>query len=327
MTTMRINDAALVETTDTDFAESDIVAKEKADRTVLSTHKAGIRRIEALQDAIELRLAEDALTTIETLDGRGRAELFVVELSGVHDTSGMGRTIYGGGGSNKVMSFGDGAAVTYHGGDGPDKLWLHEGVWTIFAGKGQNLILIATTKVVANIVIERPGDSVMRYGDTLASNSMTTIVGFKTADHDVFDRDIFDKLVFGIGFAGKSARMVDDHVQAKVDDLVKREGDKHCADIRDKVMALEEIAEGDIVRITCTSPDMDILAVKNPEKTTIGIATLPPGGKLSTENLARTNETSYAVAAGSVPAEIEESQLVGQAPQNALPADLIALPS
>jgi hypothetical protein len=325
MYTVVLKDASLVLTTDGEFAESDIVVSEKSDRIVLNAHKAGIRTIEASQEKIDLRLAEDALTTIETIDGRGTTELFEVEISGVHDTSGMRRTIYGGAGSNKVMSFGDGATVTYHGGDGADKLRLHEGVWTILPGKGQNLIQVATANVVTHTIIERPGDSVMGYGDTLASNSMTIIAHLKTADHGVFGSNILDKIIFGSGFAGQSLHIVNDQVQAKIDELVKREGEKHCSEIRDKVMELEQIREGDIVRITCVSPDTDIIAVKNPEKTVIGIEVLPLQGKLSAENLAWTDETPYVIAAG--PVGTEQSQLVGQVVQSASSADMAGLPS
>jgi hypothetical protein len=325
MDTVEVNDSELVLTADSGFAESDVVVSEKSDRIVVSARKAGIRTIEASQEKIELRLAEDALTTIETIDGRGTTELFEVEISGVHDTSGMRRTIYGGTGSNKVMSFGDGATVTYHGGDGADKLRLHEGVWTIFPGKGQNLIQIATANVVTNTVIERPGDSVMGHDDTLTSNSMTIIAHIKAAGHGVFGKDRLDKIIFGAGFVGKSLGVVNDQVQAKVDEFVRQEGEKHCSEIRDEVMKLEAIQEGAIVRITCVKPDTDIIAVNNPEKTVIGIDVLPLQEKLSTENLGWTDATPYVTAPGPVGAE--QSQLVGQTVQSASSADAAALPS
>jgi len=263
------------------------------------------------------------------IDGRLVKDRFIVDLDARGAVGSSIRTIYGGKGVNHITSRGHAADVTYYGGEGEDNVTVERGSWTIYARGGQNTIDGFATR---KIMIEKPDDSTM-------DGDRTTILNFKPPGFGLLKSNVYDIVELSFPTRG----LVPADVQRNIDKVAEQaawEGKagpvvagkqmlylgpaNSCRSVYDKVMAMEELRDGDIVQIRCPfaedAPKGFLLAVKNPEKTVVVIDLILSHLRFSGEhNLAETRGSAVAadatVAATGVTEAappVAESQVVGQ---------------
>jgi hypothetical protein len=312
-------------------------------------------KIKLAGSEVDMRLEGAEVDTIEEIDGRSVERSLRIEfVPGQEIGYGKKRKIFGTSGDNTVISRNDSADVTYYGGDGSDVIDPQDGRWVIYPGKGQNTIRGHDTPggfKSRKVIIEKPEDSSMEA-------SQTVILNFRSArDSRDFSHDI---IVFG--FPTRS--LVPDDVQRKVDEAAEtalremngspvveskqksgRGVGEVCRQVYEKVMAMDELREGDIVQIQCplarnaladqaktevarapadmNAPDESaskefLLAIKNQEKTALLIQLAPSALKMAQNNIENVSAlpaqfNCARLASTPEPTSPEQSGLVGLA--------------
>jgi hypothetical protein len=314
---------------DDDFSREDVIVSTEHDVLQFGVRKAGIRKMEVhAEKQVQLVFGDAGISTVEEIDARDTTANLEIKISawGAQADATMQRIIYGGKGVNTVHSSGDKAKVIYYGQDEKDIVNAYTGSWEIHPKKGDNEIGGTTLR---NVVIDDPKDSIMN-GD------QTVITGFKPVGYDVFQKNGHDVITFGRGFEGTVKALASADVQKKVNEVVKDQsgGVRPCSEMRDKVMDLGEVRDGDVVQLKCVWPLHTMIAVHNLEKTAVAVTlAYDTPLDLSAKNIMWATSADPAaeatrpndVAAIEVAGEL--AQLVGQADQSPSPASGDLLPA